>query len=160
MGPASTLILGSTFRTGTREARDTRRAPSEAAAKPLASKETTPPVTKMNFGPKSSLPFPVLEPSSNVVDFALTIADFAVQSGIAQGAQHAGDVRSLRDAQRDDGVPAELGPRPADLRQQPLDRRARRGAGGQVQPGERRRAGLAHGPSGLARRPGCPQARR
>src|SRR5437879_5168139 len=112
----------------------------------------------MNFGPKSSLPFPVLEPSSNVVDFALTIADFAVQSGIAQGAQHAGDVRPLRDAQRDDGVPAELGPRPADLRQQPLDRRARRGAGGQVQPGERRRAGLAHGPSGLARRPGCPQA--
>jgi hypothetical protein len=34
-------------------------APIDAAASPLPSEETTPPVTKMNFGPKSSLLFPV-----------------------------------------------------------------------------------------------------
>src|SRR6185295_20007569 len=80
-------------------------APMDAAASPLPSEETTPPVTKMNFGPKSSLLFPRLDPGLNVVDFALPVANFPLEPGIAHAGQHRRDLRSGRHPQRD-GLPA------------------------------------------------------
>src|ERR1043166_3417035 len=47
MVPGSTLMYGSNFIIETRRPRSTSRRPSEAAAIPLPSEETTPPVTKM-----------------------------------------------------------------------------------------------------------------
>src|SRR5215213_2417707 len=45
--PGSTLMYGSNFWRATVRPRETRRRPIEAAAIPLPSEETTPPVTKM-----------------------------------------------------------------------------------------------------------------
>src|SRR5437879_1750604 len=43
------LIYGSILSSVTRRPRDSSKAPSDAAARPLPSDETTPPVTKMNL---------------------------------------------------------------------------------------------------------------
>src|SRR5215510_10901774 len=102
-------MYGSILSRVTFSPRASSNAPREAAASPLPSEETTPPVTKMNFGPKSSLPFRVvIEPAPNVVDFALPILDFAVEPRIPQGAEHAGDFGAARNPEGDDGLAAEL----------------------------------------------------
>ena len=49
MVPGSTLMYGSNFCSWTRKPRLTSNRPIEAAAIPLPSEETTPPVTKMNL---------------------------------------------------------------------------------------------------------------
>src|SRR5512139_129659 len=49
MVPGSTLMYGSSFTRVTLRPRASRMAPSEAAAMPFPSEETTPPVTQMNL---------------------------------------------------------------------------------------------------------------
>src|SRR5271155_1476680 len=49
MVPGSTLIYGSIWRKVSFTPRASSKAPSSAAARPLPSEETTPPVTKMNL---------------------------------------------------------------------------------------------------------------
>src|SRR5258705_9133174 len=153
-------MYGSIFCRATRKPRASSSAPSEAAASPLPSEETTPPVTKMNFGPKSSLPFlVVMEPALNVVDFALPIPDFAVETRVAQRAENSCHVGSARDAERDDRVAAELGTALAGRRQPPLEPGAGGRASLEVQPGQRGGTASAREPRGLARARRCVQAR-
>ncbi len=54
MVPGSTLMYGSSFIRVTEKPRASRMAPTEAAATPLPSEETTPPVTKMYLVPPIS----------------------------------------------------------------------------------------------------------
>src|SRR5271156_4303785 len=49
MVPGSTLRYGAIFWSVARRPRDSSRQPMEAAARPLPSEDTTPPVTKMYF---------------------------------------------------------------------------------------------------------------
>src|SRR4030095_1897154 len=94
-------MYGSIFCRDTRYPRASSSAPIDAAASPLPSEETTPPVTKMNFGPKSSLLFPVLNPGLNVVDFTLLVANFPLEPAVPDRGEHRGHVRARRHAQRD-----------------------------------------------------------
>src|SRR5688572_7333576 len=109
MVPASTLMYGSIFRSVTRKPRASSNDPIEAAASPLPSDDTTPPVTKMNFGPTSSL-LSGLDPLSNILRFASTVPDFAVETGIAQPVEHGRHCGPARNAERDDVVAAQHRP--------------------------------------------------
>src|SRR3989304_2646589 len=55
MVPASTLMYGSILSSVTRKPRASSSEPMEAAARPLPRDDTTPPVTKMNFGVTGTL---------------------------------------------------------------------------------------------------------
>src|SRR5690242_17762818 len=79
----------------------------EAAARPLPSEDTTPPVTKMYFGATSSLPFLGLQPCTNIVHFRRPVDEAAVQPRVAQRRQRRSHGRTPRRAERDHVVAAE-----------------------------------------------------
>src|SRR5439155_264601 len=104
----------------------------------------------MNFGPKSSLLFRVLEPRLNVVDFAQAVPDFAVEPRITERAEHARDLRPPGHAKGDHRIAAELGATRARSCDAPLEPCALGGARGHVQPGDGGRARATHEARGLA----------
>src|SRR5688572_18002836 len=65
----------------------------DAAARPLPSDDTTPPVTKMYFGATSSLSFigrpPSAHPCTNIIDFGRAIADFPAPPPVPDIVEHA-----------------------------------------------------------------------
>src|SRR5262245_36964578 len=121
MVPASTLMYGSIFCKVTRKPRASSSAPIEAAARPLPSDDTTPPVTKMYFGANSSSS---RDPVSDVRFFQLPACQRAVEPRISELRQNARDRRAARDPERDDVVAAQG----HDARlepDEPVDRRAK-----------------------------------
>src|SRR5262249_57704835 len=82
--PASTLRYGSIFCSATRYPRASSSAPMDAAASPLPSEDTTPPVTKMYFGATSTLPFLIGQPRTNIVDFRCPVDDARIQTRVTQ----------------------------------------------------------------------------
>src|SRR5512138_2533368 len=112
MVPASTLMYGSIFCRATRYPRASSSAPMDAAARPLPSEDTTPPVTKIYFAAKSSLPFSC-EPLSNIVDFPGPIGDFPVEPAVAQLRERTRHSGSPRHPEGDHLLAAQRGlPRP------------------------------------------------
>src|SRR5438093_13412832 len=93
----------------------------EAAASPLPSEDTTPPVTKMYFGATSIPPFARGRPCSNIVDFRRPVDDAPIQPCVAQCGERGGHRRAARDAEADHLVAAEYRLDPAALGQPPLD---------------------------------------
>src|SRR2546430_16609030 len=93
----------------------------EAAASPLPSEDTTPPVTKMYFGATSIPPFARGRPCSNIVDFRRPVDDAPIQPCVAQCGERGGHRRAARDAEADHLVAAEYRLDPAGLGQPPLD---------------------------------------
>ena len=97
----------------------------------------------MNFGPKSSLLFPGLDPGINVVDFALPVADFAVKPGIAHAGQHRPRLPA-RAAPPARGPPRPRAPGAGVLaRRQPAPAARGRRRPGEMEPGRARRTGRA-----------------
>src|SRR2546425_7451227 len=124
MVPASTLMYGSIFCSVTRNPRASSRAPIEAAASPLPSDETTPPVTKMYFGANSSSS---RDPLPDMLLFHRPAREPAVEPRVPYLGEHARHRRASWHAERDDVVAAE---RPRTRREpdepvEPLAHRAR-----------------------------------
>src|SRR5262245_23228642 len=138
MVPASTLMYGSIFCRVTRKPRASSSAPIEAAARPLPSDDTTPPVTRMYFGANSSS---FHDPLSDVRLFQLTARERAVEPSVSELRQDARDRGTARDAERDDVVAAQ-GDHTRLEPDEPVERRAHLAVGRQPEPGEldRRRA--------------------
>src|SRR5438445_7479398 len=97
----------------------------DAAASPLPSEDTTPPVTKMYFGANSPLPFAVGLPCTNIVHFGRPVDDAPVQPRVAQRREGGGHGRPARHAQRDHLVAAERRLHRPSPRHPPLDALAR-----------------------------------
>src|SRR5438045_6842456 len=98
MVPASTLMYGSTFWSGTRKRRASGSEPREADANPLPSDDTTPPVTKMYFVATSSL-LPGRKPVSHILDFGVSIAGRAIESPVAEVIEHLRHRRPATDSE-------------------------------------------------------------
>src|SRR6266849_4207254 len=104
MVPASTLMYGSIFCSVTRKPRASNSAPIEAAARPLPSDDTTPPVTKMYFGANSSS---FRYPFSDVRFFHGTACEPSIESRVTNLRQDARNCGAARDPERDDVVAAQ-----------------------------------------------------
>src|SRR5258705_8502679 len=101
MVPASTLMYGSIFCSGTGKPRASRSAPIEPAARPLPRAETPPPVTKMYFGANSSS---FRGPLSDVLFFHGTACQGSVETRVSQLGQDARDRPPARHAKGDDVI--------------------------------------------------------
>src|SRR5213593_5255619 len=104
----------------------------DAAASPLPSEDTTPPVTKMYFGATSIPPFARGRPCSNIVDFRRPVDDAPIEPCVTQCGERGGHRRAARDAEADHLVAAEEWLDGAPVGQPPLAALAR-GAARQVQ---------------------------
>src|SRR5262245_31249785 len=110
-------MYGSIFCRETLKPRASSSAPMAAAARPLPSDETTPPVTKMYFdatSPSLSSPSPsrpphpgLAGPLSHVMAGRGRSTHGPVEAPIAQLVEHATDPRPPRNSERDDLVAAE-----------------------------------------------------
>src|SRR5262245_505516 len=158
MVPASTLMYGSIFCKVTRKPRASSSAPIEAAARPLPSDDTTPPVTKMYFGANSSSSH---DPLSDVRLFQLTAGERAVEPSVSELRQDTRDCGSARDPERDDIVAAE-GDHARLEPDEPIDRRAHLAVCDQPEPGglDGRRAAERARPGARSVRGGQPRRER
>src|SRR3990167_7460310 len=121
--PASTLMYGSIFWSVTRKPRASRSDPIDAAARPLPSDDTTPPVTKMNFGAKSSsFRYPV----SDQILFRGPVGDETVQPPVPELGERPRHRGAPRDAECDDVLGTERAGRAIESHE-PLDDLPHRG---------------------------------
>src|SRR5215470_9599830 len=119
MVPASTLMYGSIFCRVTRKPRASRREPMDAAASPLPSEDTTPPVTKMNLVVTSRL-LSRCEPFFHDCALLGQGAGAAVQTKSPQPAERLADARTARDPHRQQVSAREPRAHRAPARQVPL----------------------------------------
>src|SRR6266850_2333074 len=143
MVPASTLMYGSIFCNVTRKPRASNSAPIEAAARPLPSDETTPPVTKMYFGAKSSSS---RDPLSDVCFLHGTAGERAVQPRVPHLGENARNRGTPRDPERDEVVAAQ-GHDSRVEPDEPVERRGDAAIAGQPEPGELDRVDVERPPA-------------
>src|SRR5690348_3034066 len=113
-------MYGSIFWRPTRYPRASSSAPMDAAARPLPSEDTTPPVTKMYFGAKSALPFVAQCHCSHIADLGLPVDEPSIQAAISERLQYIAYHRTAGDAERHDVLARERGPHRVALARVPL----------------------------------------
>src|SRR5262249_34846202 len=151
-------MYGSIFWSATRYPRASRSAPMDAAASPLPSEDTTPPVTKMYFGATSSPPFLIGQPRTNIVDFRCPVDDARIQTRVTQRRERRRHRGPACHAERHHVVATQEGLHRPPPRHPPFPALARRAAR-EVQRSELRAARRAQDAARHARRGGREPAR-